>query len=234
MELSDDLNAIDSRVRDTGRQSESDLLRLTADGDEEAFRALYRQFQGPVYRFALHMSGNTATAEDVTQEVFMTLIEKRPRFEASRGSLRSYLIGMARHMLLHRFERDQKMVALPDGESADGAPALKSGNCGVPSVPPPDAVRNENIDRVWRAVLGLSADHREVVVLCELQEFSYDEAAGILGCPVGTVRSRLHRARALLAEKLREFERPYWRTSVAAMPGSGVGSALSLQPGEKK
>ena len=206
-----------------GQQSESDLLRLMAAGDEDAFRALYRQFQGPVYRFALHMAGNSAVAEDVTQEVFMALIEKRSRFDASLGTLRSYLIGMARNLLLQRFHRDQKLVSLPDGEFS-GAPSAHNSNGtnhALPSVPPPDAVRSDKIERVRQAVLSLPAEYRETVVLCELQEFSYEEAAHVLGCPVGTIRSRLHRGRTMLAEKLREFRQPERRASVAG------GQALS-------
>jgi RNA polymerase sigma-70 factor (ECF subfamily) len=192
--------------------SETDLLRRAEAGDENAFHALYQQFQGPVYRFALHMAGSAAVAEDVTQEVFMTLIEKRSRFDASRGTLRSYLLGMARNLLLRRFERDQKFVALPEAES----PTSHSGNHAQPSVAPADPVRNENIERVRQAVLSLPADYRETIVLCELQEFSYDEAAAVLGCPVGTVRSRLHRARTMLAEKLRELAEPGRRASAAS------------------
>jgi len=202
------------------QQSESDLLRLTAAGDEEAFRVLYRRFQGPVYRFALHMGGSTAVAEDVTQEVFMRLIEKRSRFDASRGTLRAYLIGMARNLLLRRFERDQRLVAFPDADVPGGAPASHQGNHALPSVPPPDPVRSENIQRVRQAVLSLPPDYREAVVLCELEELSYEEAAGILDCPVGTIRSRLHRARTLLAEKLREFQRPGRQASVAGSPAT--------------
>jgi RNA polymerase sigma-70 factor, ECF subfamily len=207
-----------------GGNSESDLLRRTEAGDEDAFRALYQQFQGPVYRFALHMAGSVAVAEDVTQEVFMTLIEKRSRFDAQRGALRSYLIGMARNLLLHRFDRDGKFVTLSDAQSPNGSGASGADNHGLPSVEPADLVRNQNIERVRQAVLSLPADYRETVVLCELQEFSYEEAAAALGCPVGTVRSRLHRARTLLTEKLRELAEPPRR----------VESALYPQRGQKK
>ena len=161
-----------------GGHSESDLLRRAEAGDEDAFCALYKQFQGPVYRFARHMAGSVAVAEDVTQEVFMMLIEKRSRFDASRGTLRSYLLGTARHLLLRRFERDQKFVTLPDAESSNGATSTANlGNHMQPSVPPIDPVRSENIERLRQAVLGLPAEYRETVVLCDLQEFSYDQAA---------------------------------------------------------
>lgn len=203
------------------RQSETNLLRRAEAGEEDAFRALYRQFQGPIYRFALHMAGSTAIAEDVTQEVFMTLIEKKSRFDASRGSLRSYLLGTARNLLRRRFERDRQFVALPDAGSPDGA---TPGNHVELSVPPADLVRDESIERVRQAVLSLPAEYRETVVLCELQELSYEQAAEVLACPVGTIRSRLHRARVLLAEKLRELAQPPQRASAAGQTGFPIGS----------
>ncbi len=197
-------NGIPYKVRESA-QSESDLLRLLAAGDEDAFRALYGRHQGPLFRFALHMSGSAAVAEDVTQEVFMALIENKFRFDASRGPLRAYLLGVARNLLLRRFERDQRLVPFPEAawpdQSASRHPQLQA----LPPSSAPDPVRNENIERVRQAVLGLPAAYRETVVLCELQEFSYEEAAAVLCCPVGTVRSRLHRARAMLAEKLHDF-----------------------------
>jgi RNA polymerase sigma-70 factor (ECF subfamily) len=212
------------------RQSESDLLRRAIAGDEDAFRVLYRQFQGPIYRFALHMAGSPAVAEDVTQEVFMTLIEKKSRFDSSRGSLRSYFLGTTRNLLLRRFDTDHRFVALQESESPNGA---ASGNHAEPSVQPSDLVRSENIERVRQAVLGLPAEYRETVVLCDLQELSYEQAAEVLGCPIGTVRSRLHRARTMLAEKLRIFTPPARRFSAAGQHGSSA-SGLYLQPGQKK
>ena len=70
---------------------------------------------------------------------------------------------------------------------------------------PSDLVQQETIDRVRQAVLSLPENYREVVTLCDLQEMSYEEAASLLGCAVGTIRSRLHRARSLLMEKLRDL-----------------------------
>jgi RNA polymerase sigma-70 factor (ECF subfamily) len=212
------------------RQSESDLLRRAEAGQEDAFRALYRQFQGPVYRFALHMAGSAAVAEDVTQEVFMMLIEKRSHFDGSRGPLRSYLLGVARHLILRRFEHDRRFVALENpGPNGSAAPGPNSGNHSLPSVEPADLERTENVERVRRAVLSLPAEYREAVVLCDLQELSYDEAAGVLGCPVGTVRSRLHRARTLLADKLREPVPPVRRASAAPGPSSPQGAPYELR-----
>ena len=146
----------------------------------------------------------------------MTLIEKRSRFDGSRGSLRAYLLGTARHILLHRFERERRFVALPDpdGDAGSGS-GSKAFERAIASVAPVDLARVQSIERVRAAVLSLPTEYRETVVLCELQEFSYEEAASALDCPVGTVRSRLHRGRAMLAEKLREIGEPVRRSSAA-------------------
>ena len=190
--------------------SDSELLRRMGAGDQEAFRTIYQRCQGPIYRFALHMTGNTFLAEDVTQEVFMTLIQERARFEPSRGTLSAYLFGMGRNLLLRRLDREQVYVPfLEHGrENGGGNGERKNGAHAVLVMPPNDILRSETIDRVRLAVSSLPPSYREVVVLCDLEEMSYDEAARVMGCAVGTVRSRLHRARALLTEKLRDFHRP--------------------------
>lgn len=181
--------------------SDDELLRLVIDGNEDAFTTLYRRRQGGVYRFALQMSGSEAVAEDVTQEVFMALMRDSGRFDSERGSLQSYMYGIARNHVLRRLERDRAFVQIVDeAEETDTAgPELFISK----DDPLGDLARNEMIESVRQAVLALPAHYREVVVLCDLHEMSYVEAASALGCAVGTVRSRLHRARALLVEKLR-------------------------------
>src|SRR5580693_1249744 len=86
--------------------SDHDLLLCMLAGDEQAFTALYRRRQGAVYRFALQMTGSVVIAEDVTQEVFMELIEHGRRFDPSRGALRSFLYGVARNLVLRRLDKD--------------------------------------------------------------------------------------------------------------------------------
>ena len=181
--------------------SDAELLRLMLAGDEEAFAALYRRRQGGVYRFALQMSGSEAVAEDVVQEVFLALVREGHRFDAARGSsLSSYLYGIARNHVLRVFEKERPTVALVEEETGE-APAHE--NLIARGDPLGDLTRADEVGRLRQAVLALPAHYREVVVLCELHEMSYAEAAEALGCAVGTVRSRLHRARAMLAEKMR-------------------------------
>jgi len=171
--------------------SDHDLLKRMLAGEEDAFTALYRRRQAAVYRFALQMTASVVIAEDVTQEVFMELIEHGRRFDPARGALTSFLFGVARNLVLRRIEKDRSQH---ESELADLA--AEDDVVG-------DLTRRQTIERVRRAVLSLPAVYREAVVLCDLEDQSYEDAAIALDCPVGTVRSRLNRGRAMLAQKLR-------------------------------
>jgi RNA polymerase sigma-70 factor (ECF subfamily) len=171
--------------------SDEELLGVARDGDEAAFTELYRRRQGAVYRFALHMSGDTALSEDVTQEVFLALLQGGWRFDPSRGTLLSFLYGIARNLVLRRLEMQRPEDSdTPADELAADADVLD------------DLTRRETIEAVRNAVLSLPVPYREAVVLCDLEDVSYEEAAVALGCPLGTIRSRLSRGRAMLAQKL--------------------------------
>ncbi|HEV8484279.1 MAG TPA: sigma-70 family RNA polymerase sigma factor [Blastocatellia bacterium] len=186
-------------------QTDADLLRLTMAGDDQAFTALYRRHQGQVYRFALLMSGSVGIAEDVTQEVFLMLIREAPRYDPARGQLSSFLYGVARNYVLRCIERDRSYVPLIDESEEDGA--VPVAQLIDRDDPLGNLTRNEVIRLVRQAVVALPARYREAVVLCDFQELSYAEAAKVLGCPVGTVSSRLHRGHALLLEKLRAVKK---------------------------
>jgi len=178
--------------------SDVDLLRRMMAGEEDAFAELYKRRQAGVYRFALQMSGSPEVAEDVTQEVFMVLMRTGDRFDPERGSLAAYLYGIARNYVLRRLEQDRAFIPIMDSIEEGTPPAMiAKGN------PLDDLTRGETIQSLRDSILALPPHYREVIVLCELHEMSYIEAADIVGCAVGTVRSRLHRARGLLLERLR-------------------------------
>jgi len=181
--------------------TDDELLRRLAEGDEDAFDALFRRWRGPIFRFGLRMSGSPAVAEDVTQEVFMALITGAGRYDPGRGSLPSYLFGIARNQTLRRIEKERPYVPMPEGEDEAW------GAAGAADVLE-ELARSERVERVREAVLSLPPRYREVVALAELQRLSYQETAAALGCALGTVRSRLHRARALLLQKLVESDAP--------------------------
>jgi RNA polymerase sigma-70 factor, ECF subfamily len=196
--------------------SDDDLtIRLRA-GDEDAFTFVFRRWQGPLFRFALHMSGNRTLAEDATQEVFMTLIRQTAHFDSAKGKLGAFLFGVARNQVLKRLERERPYTPLaPDWEQAADSragSAAHSSGAGQSD----DEARAVVIEQVRQAILLLPPDYREVVALCDLEEMSYDEAAVALGCAAGTVASRLHRGRALLAAKLRKAREPQSSKSASA------------------
>lgn len=175
--------------------SDIELLDRLARGDEASFVTLYRRRQAGIYRFAWHMSGSPAVAEDVTQETFLALLRQAHRYDPSKGPLASYLYGIARHLVRralggpHAEHEEQERIELVED------PAW---------VDPLDTLsRQQSVALVQEAVATLPSPYREVIVLCDLEELAYAEAAAALGQPVGTVRSRLHRARKLLARKLR-------------------------------
>lgn len=194
-------------------RSDEELLPLMARGDAEAFARLYERRQAGIYRFALRMCGTEAVAEDITQEVFLSLMRESHQFDPARGTVRGYLYGVARNRILRHFSRRRDFIALH--EEADEETALDE-QLIVRDNPLTAMTRHETVEAVRQAVLMLPPHYREVVVLCHLQEMSYDDAAVVIGCPVGTVRSRLHRARTLLWERLHE---------VAAAPDPARSSA---------
>jgi RNA polymerase sigma-70 factor (ECF subfamily) len=192
---------------DAQQPRDEELLKRALAGEEQAFTLLYRRRQAGIYRFAFQMSGSHPVAEDVTQEVFLTLVRDGARYNPGRASLAAYLYGIARNLVLRWLERQKPA----DIEAAD---AIRSS-----SDPAGELERDESIRAVRDAVLALPAHYREVAVLCDLHEISYEDAAAALGCAVGTVRSRLHSARGLLAEKLR----------LSGMGGAARGASAPLR-----
>lgn len=189
-------------MQDSPSHSDDDLLRLTSAGDERAFLEFYRRHQGAVFRFALQMSGKVEIAEEVTQDVFMVVIGAAKQYDPKRGPVAAYLYGVARNFVLRCLERDKPYLTVLDDPGNDYSGRL-AGEQNVLD----ELTRNERIASLRKAVLALPPAYREVVVLCDLHELDYAEAAGVLGCAIGTIRSRLHRARALLMEKMRAAER---------------------------
>jgi len=182
---------------------DGELISRVAAGDAEAFAALFRRRQGQVYRFALHMTASPSIAEDVTQEVFLAVMRDAGRYDAARASVAAWLCGIARNHVRRRADRDRPLQPIGDGDEDESLEEILTVDADALG----DLTRAESIEALREAVFTLPVKYREAVVLCDLQEMSYADAASALGCAVGTVRSRLHRGRALLAVKLAASQR---------------------------
>ena len=175
------------------------LLRRSAKGDQDAFELLYHKYEAPLYRFALRMTGHPWAAEEVVQEVFLTVIREPGKFDPTRGTLGGFLYGVTRNRVMKHRERTPRVLPLAEKADDGFSPETLASK---EMTPVEWAELHERRAQVRAAVLDLPVEFREAIVLCELEEMSYEEAANALGCPVGTIRSRLHRGRALLLAKL--------------------------------
>jgi RNA polymerase sigma-70 factor, ECF subfamily len=182
-------------MADDQRRMDDELISRIAGGDREAFALLYRRYRTDVYRFAAHVSGSAAVADDVVQDVFVAVIEDASGYRANRSGVLPWLLGIARNHV-RRWRSQRPVQPLPGDETPAGR------ELAVRPDPLGDISMQRNTTALRRALLELPVRYRETIVLCDLQELSYVDAAHALGCAVGTVRSRLHRGRALLARRL--------------------------------
>lgn len=175
------------------QRSDEELYRLMRKGNQEAFAQLYARRAPALRRYAMHASGSPTVAEEVAHEVFVQLMSPGSRYDETKGSLESFLYGIARNLI--RVTRRQGPVE----EAVDRA--FEHDILG-------DLINNEATASLHRMLTELPESFRDVIVLCDLEERTYEDVARLIGRPVGTVRSRLHRARALLSAKLKRLNSP--------------------------
>jgi RNA polymerase sigma-70 factor (ECF subfamily) len=170
--------------------SDEVLYSRIREGDREALAMLYQRREPALYRYALQLSGSRQAAEEATHEAFLSLIGPEQRFDARRGPLEAYLYGTVRNLVR---------------AARRATPAGLSGEPAAPDDIVRTLIRDQMTVALYQAVKELPEGYRDAVVFCDLEERSYEEAARLMGCPVGTVRSRVFRARRLLASKLRQY-----------------------------
>ena len=153
---------------------------------EDDFRSAFEAHKDAVYRFLWRMCGPDS-AEDLAQEVFVALLRHPGRFDAARGTLRAFLLGIARNLALKRWRDDHHLADL-DSESV--------------IVEPFDITRRETADIVATAVRALPPLQREVIILAEYEQLSLEQIAQTVEAGIGTVKSRLFRARENLRRVL--------------------------------
>lgn len=184
----------------TTEQLDTDLLRQVHAGQAEAFTALYRRHQGPLYRYALLRCGSGDAAADIVQEAFMGLLTGRLGYDPLRGQLQHFLFGVARNLALKLDEARQRHSQLPEPLDDEGEPDLDAASDAAG--PLARLLGNEVAEEVRRALSLLPPHYRDPVILYELHDLSYQEIATVCQVDIGTVRSRLARGRAALAKRL--------------------------------
>lgn len=180
--------------------SEANVHRLRVDraaaGDDEALAALVRRYHDRVYRFGLRVCHDGFDADDAVQEAFIRLA-RRPDVVADQGAL-SWLMSVVRHVclrMLRPFVRERRSL----GERAEPA-----GIASALADPARSLERFEMVQQVHAAIAALDRPHREVLVLRDLEGLSGEETAAALGIGLASMKSRLHRARAMLRTALHE------------------------------
>ena len=167
-----------------------------AEGNEDALATLYELHGGLIYRFSLRMVQDESVAEEITQDVFLALLRQGHQFDPNVARLSTWLCGIARRLIWKHLERARRFKPL---EASDDRPPGDAAGATDPGVL---LSRKEAAIVVQRGIDRLPPDLREVLVLCELEELKYEDAAVALHIPIGTVRSRLYRAKRQLAALL--------------------------------
>ncbi len=170
-------------------------------GDAEAFSEIYFLLRDAIYGFSFRMTGETAIAEDITQEVFLFFIKNPEKFDSSRGILFLFLCGVARNKIFNHLKKSETRLELNNFDMADFE---NFTNCNGKS-PLRNLLDKEFTTRVEESLANLSPLQREVLILREMQEFSYEEIAKITETDIGVVKSRLYRARRSLANELAPY-----------------------------
>lgn len=175
--------------------SEHELLRLLRDGNEESMATIYRRHGDLVFRFSMRMVQDESIAEEITQEVFLTLLNEVQRFDETRSALSTWLCGIARRLVWKHLRARQRDRPMPPDDQLHNVEGVEEDPCEL-------LTRKEALLALERGIEALPTEFSEVVILCELEEMKYEDAAVVLGVPIGTVRSRLHRAKRRLARLL--------------------------------
>jgi RNA polymerase sigma-70 factor (ECF subfamily) len=209
---------MESANQPTGR-SDAELLHLALSRDDQAFLLLYQRLKGGIFRYAFYMANSKSIAEEVTQEVFISLLKEGRNYRADRGDVAAFAFGIARNLVRRIERRERAYQSLPTDQGVEELSAdLFSQSGDLPG----QLIRNEVVERVQASIASLPDHYRQAVVLCDLCEISYADAALRLQCAVGTIRSRLNRAHALLAQKLKPLRSPEPDIGAAGPEGCAI------------
>jgi RNA polymerase sigma-70 factor (ECF subfamily) len=207
-----------TRRTETSEMNEAEAIRLAQQGDAGAFERIYRLHSRRVYALCLRMVGNTAEAEDLTQDAFLQLFRKIGTFRGE-SAFSTWLHRLAVNVVLMKLRKktlpETSLEESTDPEDESGGPKREIGA--------PDLLLTGSIDRVHleRAIKQLPPGYRQVFVLHDVHGFEHNEIAGLMECSIGNSKSQLHKARMRLRELLQETLRDIARQERQAAKSSG-------------
>jgi RNA polymerase sigma-70 factor (ECF subfamily) len=183
--------------------SDWELVQRAQAGDREAFRELVERYQRKIAALALGMLRSREDALDIVQETFTKAYQSLDRFKGD-SAFYTWVYRIAHNLCIDHQRRAAKQPQLSLDATEPGELPLRPASDGPPGDQPFDRARDAEIARrLHDAIRELTPDHRAVILLRELEGLSYEEISQVLGCPKGTVMSRLHYARRQLQERLR-------------------------------
>lgn len=189
-------------------ERDEDLMLQVRQGAEDRLGVLFDRYQAPLFNFYAKLTGNRAVSEDLVQEVFLRILKYRQSYQPE-APFRAWVYQIARNVRVDHFRKNPVQ--------AEWKPEMS------PSFVPPDApLKDQEKLLLHRALMRLPEDKREILVLGRLQEMKYEEIARLLGCEVGAVKVRIHRALQSLKEAYKEsLEERVPRSRGAAENGIG-------------
>jgi RNA polymerase sigma-70 factor (ECF subfamily) len=209
-----------TRPIETGELTEAEAIRRAQQGDAGAFERIYTLHNRRVYALCLRMVGNTAEAEDLTQEAFLQLFRKIATFRGE-SAFSTWLHRLSVNVVLMRLRRktlaETSLDETTDPDDETSGPRKDIGG--------PDLRLSGSVDRVnlERAVEQLPPGYRSIFVLHDVQGYEHNEIAKIMNCSIGNSKSQLHKARMRLRQLLQEAERSRAREERQAAKGGSAG-----------
>jgi len=188
-----------SNLKANSNENDDQLIQATLGGNQEAFGDLVRKYQDRLYNGMVQVTRNPVEAEDVVQEAFVLAFTKLSSFHG-KSAFFTWLYRIAYNVAISRLRRKKPTVSLGSRD--------ESNQLQLPSdAPPPEhgLQQQEEAKQLMQAMDALSEEHRAILVLREMEELDYEAIGEILDLPIGTVRSRLHRARLQLKEQLEKL-----------------------------
>lgn len=189
-------------MRDYTKLTDDELIVRSSHLDERAFEALYKRYEKRVYSLIYFKLKNPDDAADATQETFVKLWQKASLF-SKKGSVGAFICTIANNTATDFLRKRDETLSLTVVD--DNGDESELTITDVDRTPEEEVLHGEEIVAVRHAVESLQEQHRDVIVLCVINKMSYIDAANTLGIDVGTVKSRLSRARAALREKMKDF-----------------------------